>query len=152
VYRLSRTDAVSVDRVLGRGGTKLLRETLAHLAEVRATLGQHAEELLDWKPIGHNCYETIVNGVPVTLRLDGSLAEITTSNLVSVYDGQDPTEQQVVLQTAINRKVNRLLAVAMSRRVTQQLQEAVQARVQQYVEERQTVSDAYVLRVNAYYP
>lgn len=157
-YEISGNRVISPDRVLGEGGTKLLRDMLANLSEVRGQLSGDTGALLDWRATKQaNCYETEVEGIPVHLRLNRALLEVNTSQRIVRHERSAAIAEEARFQKAVNRKVNQLLAVAMSQkiaqRVKQQRQVATNVRqnvaVRQFVEQRQ--SNAYMLRVNAYH-
>lgn len=151
VYKVQGEEAIAVDQVLGTGGTKLLRETLAALPALRQTLGQGVAKQLDWEPVRgeDDCYETKVDGVSVVLQLGGALARVSHTHEESIVGSAVRPTLQPTVRKAVHRKVNQLLAVAMAQRVSEKIKQYVKTSVKQEV--RLSVTNNFTLRASAYF-
>jgi hypothetical protein len=136
-------DVLFVERVLGPGGTALLRETLA---------GSPLVEQLGWRQRGEHAYETEVEGTSVVLRLGssaGSVAKVEYARDEWLPRGRR-AELMAEHRRAAGRRVNALLAIAMQRKIEQHLRTYTSARVRVAEATRATITERQLLRVGAH--
>lgn len=158
-YQISGSEAVPVNRFLGKNGTKLLRETLTNYRQ-RQNQGGDLVGLVDWQkvPTENDCYQTTADGVTLTLRLGGSIAHLSYAYQNRVYDGSGvvPSGLSQAQIQSMHRKVNQLLAVTMAQQISNKVEQYVKMRLpaQQVRQEQRitsTVANNLTLRVSAYF-
>jgi hypothetical protein len=156
-YQVSGSEAVPVNRLLGKNGAKLLRETLNNPRQMQ---GGDLVALVDWQkaPTENDCYQTTADDITLTLRLGGSVAHLSYSYQNRVYDGRGPVPSglsQAQIQS-MHRKVNQLLAVTMAQQISNKVEQYVKMRLpaQQVRQEQRiapTMANHLTLRVSAYF-
>lgn len=158
-YQVSGSEAVPVNRLLGKNGTKLLRETLANSRQIQKQ-GGNLVGLVDWQkvPTENDCYQTTADDITLTLRLGGSIAHLSYSYQNRVYDGSGsvPSGLSPAQIQSMHRKVNQLLAVTMAQQISNKVEQYVKTRLpaQQIRQEQRitaTVANNLTLRVSAYF-
>lgn len=161
-YEVSSEQVVAIDRILGEGGTRLLRDMLQNLEQIRQDLGPDSAKMLDWQPVeGHrDSYQTNLNGAHLVLELQqGLTARLTLSQYIRLPAEARP-RLSPDLYKAAHHKVNYLLAVAMSQQIAQKMtkqymRQQQQQRVSQSIRHQQTVNQTAVnnnsLRIMAYF-
>lgn len=151
-YRISDQSVVSVDQILGPGGTALLRETLAALVAGSESLSQGMNMMFDWELVDEDCYRTQVEGVAIDLQLSGSLAEVCYAYDRHIQGTARPIREPAI-QKRVNQKVNQVLGLAAGRKIAQGLEQQIklsnrqQQRIRQPIQKRVLSKDT--IQVNA---